>query len=282
MLDGIRWLFARGSKIYGNCTKPLSYLLHWLRPNRRFTLPRESEPLLRRPGTHRIPKVIWQTNYTGKVTIAVYFNYLCNRWLSPTYAYRFMDTAERAAFIAEHFPGEVHEAYSRLQIGAAQADLWRMLVLYRFGGVYLDIDAHAAWPLGLAIAPDCDELFIEHRGGELSNYFIASVPGNPHLEAVIGTILRNIARAATNNVFELTGPATVNEALRGRDVRTTPYSITCYQGSFTNEYFQYVDHPQGKWVRVQDTVAAVRSETEARTASEVRAASEARADRQGP
>jgi mannosyltransferase OCH1-like enzyme len=62
-------------------------------------------------------------------------------------------------------------------------------VLYRFGGVYLDIDAHAAWPLGLAIDPDLDELYVLHRGGKLSNYFIASVQENPNLALVIDAVL---------------------------------------------------------------------------------------------
>ncbi|MBX9830083.1 MAG: mannosyltransferase [Xanthobacteraceae bacterium] len=259
MLGSVRWLFARGTKIYGNCTKVLSYSFHLMWPRKRFSLPHHSAPLLSRPGRHRIPKVIWQTNYSDRVTIAVYFNYLCNRWLSPTYAYRFMDTGERAAFIKANFPAEVFESYSKLQIGAAQADLWRVLVLYRLGGVYLDIDAHAAWPLGFAIKPDREELFIEHRDGELSNYFMASVPGNPRLELVIKSMLDNINRAASDNVFELTGPAVLNRALHGLNVATTPYRLTCYQGSFTNEFFQYVDHPQGKWVHAQEKISAVRN-----------------------
>jgi mannosyltransferase OCH1-like enzyme len=259
MLSGVRWLFARGTKIYGNCTKVLSYSFHFILPRKRFQLPHSSAPLLSRQSRHRIPKVIWQTNYVDRVTIAVYFNYLCNRWLSPTYAYRFMGTNDRAAFIKAYFPADVFEAYSKLQIGAAQADLWRVLVLYHSGGVYLDIDAHAAWPLGFTIGPDRDELFIEHREGELSNYFMASAPGNPHLELVIKAMLANINRAASNNVFELTGPAVLNSALRGLNVPSTPYRLTCYQGSFTNEFFQYVDHPQGKWVHVQDKISAVRN-----------------------
>lgn len=258
MLNGVRWLFARGTKIYGNCTKVLSYCCHLMWPRKRFKLPHDSPPLLSRRSRHRIPKIIWQTNYSDRVTLAVYFNYLCNRWLSPTYAYRFMDTGERAAFIKANFPADVSDAYSKLQIGAAQADLWRVLVLHRFGGVYLDIDAHAAWPLGFSIATDSDELFIEHRGGELSNYLMASVPGNPHLERVIKAILSNIDDAASDNVFELTGPAVLNRALKGLRVATAPYRSTCYQGSFTNEFFQYVDHPQGKWVHAQDKISAVR------------------------
>lgn len=259
MLNSVRWLFARGTKIYGNCTKVLSYSFYLISPRKRFQLPHNSAPLLSRRSRHRIPKVIWQTNYSDRVTLAVYFNYLCNRWLSPTYAYRFMDTRERAAFVKTNFAPDVFESYSKLQLGAAQADLWRVLVLYRFGGVYLDIDAHAAWPLGFAIGPDREELFIEHREGELSNYFMASAPGNPHLELVIKTMLANINRATSNNVFELTGPAVLNGALQGLNVPSAPYRLTCYQGSFTNEFFQYVDHPQGKWVHVQDRISAVRN-----------------------
>jgi mannosyltransferase OCH1-like enzyme len=255
----LRWLFARGTKIFGNATKLISWTLHLLNPHLRFSIPHVSGPLLGRPPKHKIPKVIWQTNYTDRVTIAVYFNYLCNRWLSPTYSYRFMGTAERARFINEQFPGRIAEAYAKLQIGAAQADLWRLLVLYRSGGVYLDIDAHVAWPLGLAIDPGLDELYILHRGGTLSNYFIASVPDNPNLALAIDAVLKNIDNPTTNNIFELTGPAVLQEALGSASVPTAPYQATCYQGSFTNEFFQYVDHPQGKWVRIQSDVSAIKS-----------------------
>jgi mannosyltransferase OCH1-like enzyme len=258
-VTGLRWLFARGTKIFGNSTKLVSWALHLLNPRLRFSIPHTADPIFSRPHKHKIPKVIWQTNYTDRVTIAVYFNYLCNRWLSPTYSYRFMDTAERARFIDEQFPGRVAEAYAKLQIGAAQADLWRLLVLHRFGGVYLDIDAHAAWPLGLVIDPGLDELYVLHRGGKLSNYFIASVQNNPNLALVIDAVLKNIDCPTTNNVFELTGPVVLQAALGNASVPTTPYQTTCFQGSFTNEFFQYVDHPQGKWVRAQREIRAIKS-----------------------
>ena len=72
-------------------------------------------------------------------------------------------------------------------------------------------------------------------------------------------MLSNINQAASDNVFELTGPGVLNRALGRLNVATTPYRLTCYQGSFTNEFFQYVDHPQGKWVHVQAKIPAVRN-----------------------
>ena len=255
MAIALRSLGARLTKIFGNGTKPISYLFHLLWPHKRFKLPRAANPLLPLPGNHRIPRVLWQTNYTDRVTLAVYLNYLFNRLLSPTYAYRFMDTAERSAFVQRHCSSEIFEAYSKLQVGAAQADLWRLLVLREHGGVYLDIDAHLAWPLGRMIGVESTELYVTHRGGELSNYFIASEPRNPRLDLVVDRILENISGRSSNNVFELTGPSVLQRALSGQDVPTTYYAQTCFQGSFTNEFFQYVDHPDGKWSDVQNRMS---------------------------
>src|SRR5262249_20212385 len=180
-----------------------------------------------------------------------------NRFMAPSFEYRFMDTEERLDFIRRHFPGDILDCYLKLQIGASQADFWRVLVLREFGGVYLDIDAHLAWPLGFTIKPEDQELFVEHRGGELSNYFMASVPGNPRLDRIVNVIMTNVRTRASNNVFELTGPSAVQRALRGQRVARANYRRTCYQGSFTNEFFQYVDHPQGKWNKAQNKVAAI-------------------------
>jgi mannosyltransferase OCH1-like enzyme len=257
---------TRFTKIYGNCSKPFSYLFYLAWPEKRFSIPHSSGPLLNLRSRHRIPKIIWQTNYTDRVTIAVYLNYLFNRLMGPSFEYRFMDSAERLAFIRKHCAPEILECYSKLQIGASQADLWRVLVLREFGGVYLDIDAHLAWPLGFTLESAGEELFVEHRGGELSNYFMASVRGNPRLGLIIDTILDNVRANSSNNVFELTGPSAVQRALRGHPVATAHYRRTCYQGSFTNEFFQYVDHPQGKWNKAQDKIAAiVTGQPEART-----------------
>ena len=91
MMMVVRYLAARVAKLLGNLLKVLCYPFHFLFPNARFSLPHRSQPMLAGNSAHRIPKVIWQTNYTDRVTLAVYLNYLFNRCLSPTYAYRFMD-----------------------------------------------------------------------------------------------------------------------------------------------------------------------------------------------
>jgi hypothetical protein len=53
--------------------------------------------------------------------------------------YYLYNDADCRAFIRSEFPPDVVAAYDRLIPTAFKADLWRYCVLYKFGGVYLDI-----------------------------------------------------------------------------------------------------------------------------------------------
>ncbi|HSH47582.1 MAG TPA: glycosyltransferase [Halomonas sp.] len=252
---------SRLIKLVANITKLLSYLFHWVLPSKRFTLPERAAPLLESNRPSRIPRVIWQTNFTNRVTLPVYLNYLFNRLMAPRFEYRFMVTEARRDFIAEHYP-EILPHYERLQIGAAQADLWRLLVLHKFGGVYLDIDAHQIWPLGRVVGHDREELYVTTRRGKLSNYFIASRPSNPNLEALAQQIVENIEQGSHANVFDITGPGVFNKLMDITQVPTISYRYAVNQGNFTNVHFQYIDKPEGKWHQQQKITPVIKSATD--------------------
>lgn len=252
---------SRIIKLSANLTKMLSYPFHWVFANKRFTLPKQAAPLLNRTTPSHIPRIIWQTNFTNRVTLPVYLNYLFNRLMAPSFEYQFMITEARRDFIAEHYP-EILPHYERLQIGAAQADLWRLLVLHKFGGVYLDIDAHQIWPLERVLGPKREELYVTTRRGELSNYFIASKPGNPNLQRLIERVVVNIKENTLRNVFHITGPGVFIELLDQGCVPTVSYRHAVNQGSFTNEHFQYIDKPQGKWNKEQRHTLVISPEQE--------------------
>ncbi|MBS0535300.1 MAG: hypothetical protein JSR72_14675 [Proteobacteria bacterium] len=251
-----RFASARVIKLVGNALKGPFYVFHFFMPSKRFVIPARARPLMRAGRSSRIPRIVWQTNYTGLVTLPVYLNYLFNRLLCPGYEFRFFDDVSMDQFVASEFPGRITDLYAKLQVGAARADLWRVLVLQRHGGVYLDIDSHLVWPLSAVVPDDADEMFLQHKGG-LGNYFIASAPNSQNLQSVIDTIVERIEKAETNNIFDLTGPGALDHALRRRSVRRTGYRLTCYQGTFTNEFFQYADSTVGKWTKAQLRMAVV-------------------------
>ncbi|RDB41841.1 glycosyl transferase [Halomonas sp. DQ26W] len=250
--------FARVVKLLANVTKMAAYPFHYFFPSKRFTIPERAAPWWKSSRPAKVPRIIWQTNFTDKATLPVYLNYLFNRLMAPSFEYRFMITEARAAFIRENFSPAIYDAFSRLQVGAAQADFWRVLVLQKHGGVYMDIDGHAVWPLARIVKPEMDELFVTTRRGDISNYFIASKPDNPHLQKVIEAIYTNIESDEKKGIFNLTGPTVFNEVLPRDEIPTASYRYTCNQGNFTNEYFQYIDKPQGKWTKEQYKVDVVR------------------------
>lgn len=240
-------------KFFGNITKPFAYIFHFFFPKKRFIIPEQSKAIFPSKKTSKIPKIIWQTNFTNRVSLPVYLNYLFNRLMSLSYEYRYVSTEARLAYIESTMPKEITSAYKMLVNGASQADLWRLLVLNNEGGVYMDIDAHLVWPLSKILKPEDNEIFLLNKQ-HYTNYFIASKKGNPLLEEAIRIIVDNINnKKVEGGVYSLTGPTALNVALANKTFNHRYYRSTCVQGSFTNEYFQYIDRPRGKWTHMKNS-----------------------------
>lgn len=188
----VRLASTRVVQAVGNLLKPLFQLHRLLRPRKRYRIPALWPPLLRARAPRRIPRIVWLTNYTHDVTLSIYVNYLFNRLIAPTHEFGLCDDGQCEAFIREHYP-ELTETYLSLTIGAAKADLWRILVLRTYGGLYLDVDAALSWPPEYLLSSDQSELFVRAKDGKLTNYFLAAEPGHPTLATVTGKIVDNIA-----------------------------------------------------------------------------------------
>ena len=198
-----------------------------------------------------VSKIIWQTNYTNKVSLPIKAAWCWNRLLSRSYQYFFHSTEDRLAFVEQNFPGKPTELYNRLTIGAAQADLWRLMVLYKHGGVYMDIDSHLVWPLNRFIEDGTSEIFLRYKSKDATNYFIASAPSNPNIKALLVEVLYRIENSQSNNVYEITGPSVFQDILANKSHTWRLAQHTCLQGNFSNKFFQYLDKPQGCWTQEQ-------------------------------
>ena len=240
----------RLSKLLGNISKVfLSYPFHFLFPKKRFIIPVYSKAFFK-GKSQKIQKNIWQTNYSNKVSLSIYLNYLFNRLMSLSYNYHYVSTEDRLTFIKKTADVNTIQAYERLNDGAAQADLWRLLILRHHGGIYMDIDAHLIFPLSGIIKSKDKELFIlKGTNNAHTNYFIAAEKNHPILSKATEIILDNINSDKIIGVFSLTGPVPFSNAIALNDypVNNQSYRYVCVQGSFTNEHFQYIDKPRGKW-----------------------------------
>ena len=245
-------------KLFGNLCKVLCYLGYQIFPTSRFTLPKYAAPWIGSTQENSgIPKIVWQTNFTNRCTLPVYLNFLFNRLMTPSWQYNYVSTEERAVFIKKHADEATYQAYLKLTDGAAQADLWRLVVLYVHGGVYLDIDATLIWPLSLTLKRYHESLFIRvKKNTEITNYFLATKPGTELYRQLIATVVKNINNYKGEGVYHTTGPGTFPSIVEKYNSPCLDRKLVCIQAGFTNEYFQYMDKPRGKWIH-QDPNALV-------------------------
>ena len=215
-------------------------------PKARFNIPATSKPLWKDGRARMVTGVLWQTNYSDSVTLPVYVNYLWNRLMSPTFEYRFCSDDECKDFVQKYYPGDIADAYSKLQVGAARADFWRVLVWLKEGGIYVDIDAAICWPPELLLVDEQSELLILKDVG-ITNYFMASAPGNLLMKQIADRILLNIQENKLKSVFDMTGPTVVDAIANREGISIEHARLVCRQGQFTSKRFQYADKVRGHW-----------------------------------
>ncbi|WP_375752234.1 glycosyltransferase family 32 protein [Vibrio sp. HN007] len=236
-------------RLTGNLFKVLAYPVHWLMPKKRFVIPEYSQAKVVASKPSRIPRTIWQTNYSNKVTFPVYMNYLFNRLMSLEYDYRYVGDDEAAAYIKEHTSEQAYQAYLKLNDGAAKADFWRLVTLNTDGGIYLDMDASLVRPLKKLIETEDDALYVSlKKNNHVTNFFLASAPNNADYAIAIDKMVDNIEnKRVEEGVYFLTGPGVLTEILEGKEYKSVERKFVCIQGAFTNEHFQYLDKPNSKW-----------------------------------
>jgi mannosyltransferase OCH1-like enzyme len=112
------------------------------------TIPISLPPRISSVTHQKIPRIIHQTFKTNVVTDIFYQNAKSFIDLNPEYQYEFYDD-ERVKRFIENFDctefsfnrDTLIKAYNDIKPGAGKADIFRYLIIYEYGGVYVDIDA---------------------------------------------------------------------------------------------------------------------------------------------
>lgn len=88
--------------------------------------------------TGQIPKIIFQTHKKIELIPDYYIENL--KTLNKDWEYRFFDNQDAKTFLREEFGKEFDDKFDYFKSGPHKADLWRVCVLYKYGGCYLDAD----------------------------------------------------------------------------------------------------------------------------------------------
>ena len=190
-----------------------------------------------------IEKNIFQTWHTKTLPSIIQKKIQIFRDINPEYQYHLCLDSDMDAFVNEHFPGEISECYNRLNIIVAKADFWRYLVLYKYGGIYLDIDSCINCPLS-SIITDTDSAVItaENNPGMFVQWMLCFQSGHPILKRTIDLIVRNIQTPRfPNDIHRMTGPTVYSEAINDCFVRMYGHHIPQRISPDTNHALETIE-----------------------------------------
>jgi hypothetical protein len=169
---------------------------------------------------------------------------------NPGWEHRLYRNADVEEFVSENFGSKMLNLYLGIEAdyGAARADFFRYLLMYKVGGAYLDIKSGLERPLD-EIAEDCRGYALSHWGqfdgqedwgrhanlrampeGEFQQWHIVAVPGHRFLRAVLEAVVTNLAEyrvwrhgVGRDAVLAMTGPIAytlaISPLLEGDDYR---------------------------------------------------------------
>lgn len=181
----------------------------------------------------KIPKKIFQL-IADKKNISPDFqkNIDFLQTINPDWQYTLYDDNDIIGYLNTYFPDKL-KYYLRInsKYGAARADLFRYLLMYREGGVYLDIKSAITLPLSKVLLPD-DEFILSYwdlpikskllgnEMGEFQQWHIITVPEHPFLKNVIDKVLNNINTYSVQKfgvgkegVLKVTGPVVYSNVI---------------------------------------------------------------------
>jgi len=214
-----------------------------------------------------IPKLIHQTFHAPPWPVAIQANIAALIENNPGWIHKFYDDDDVAEFIECEFGGRMLSYYQRInrKYGAARADFFRYLVIYRHGGVYLDIKSTATAPLSSVLRKD-DSFILsnwrnklneefegwgQHReleefdAGEFQQWFLAAAPGHPFLKAVVEMVCYNIDHyiaeihgVGAAGTLRTTGPIPYTKAIASQ-IDKHPYRLVDLQNELSVHYSLY-------------------------------------------
>ena len=204
----------------------IEYSSHYTLPNNLINFTQFDEMYnthsLYKHKSKRIPKFIFRSSHflLTKIPIVIYDHLYTLCMTNPDYLVIYFDDTDCYNFIQKYFP-EYIIYYNSLKPTAFKSDLWRLLLLYKYGGIYSDIGHVYLTPITHIIQPN-DELVVIFDNGILSdttkfaihNAFMAAFPKHPIILYIIKYIVNNIKNQSYGeNYLDITGPMAVGRAL---------------------------------------------------------------------
>jgi mannosyltransferase OCH1-like enzyme len=161
---------------------------------------------------HEIPFFIENTDIYSPRTVSNVPLVIYESWHSNRVPVKMKDTIYKLIKMNPEFDYYLYSDKTSLKPGAYKSDLWRYCILYKKGGVYLDIKYYSLVPL-INIIRENSLIFVKdilsscptHRG--IYNAFMVSPPNNNIFKICIDDIVNSCKfKLYKVNCLDITGP----------------------------------------------------------------------------
>ncbi len=163
-------------------------------------------------GARRIPRCLHQ--FWDRADVPGDVVELMRTWsdTNPTWRYRCFDLEAATRWLAAYSGPRVQRAFRTARQVAHKADLFRLAVLWREGGVYADADDRCMSALDDATAM-AEMLLWQEPMGTVGNNFIAAAPRHPVIGAALRQAVAATLRGDAESIWVSTGPGVLTRAL---------------------------------------------------------------------
>jgi len=156
-------------------------------------VPHHVFPVAISTGIPLIPRNLFYTVKSRRLRQATCQNIANAIILNPEYHVFIYDDEEVDQLVSQQFNDSLSFAlFNAVGIGAMRADIWRYLVVYKFGGVYLDIDSELLKPLKEIIPLGVSMVSTSMPDSLASQWALMYAKSHPILKLAIGISLSNL------------------------------------------------------------------------------------------
>lgn len=154
-----------------------------------------------------IPLNIFQTWHTKNLPPKMFEVVNIIKQTNPAFKHFLFDDNDCRNFIKFNYDEKVLNAYDSLIPGAYKADLWRYCILYKLGGIYLDIKYYPLNGFKFINLTEKEHFVLDADKVGIYNALMVCLPGNKKLEKAINKIINNVKyKYYGTSALEPTGP----------------------------------------------------------------------------
>ena len=154
-----------------------------------------------------IPKIIHQTYKNNNLPELFQFSQFIIKKLHPDFEYKFYTDKDMYYFIKNEF-SQYYNAFKQLPKKIMQIDMFRYFLMYKYGGIYADMDYRFFKKFDLLNYKVVIPISM-NKPACLSNCIFASEPAHPFWKTLMDTLFtidRTIQYKSKNDIFNSTGP----------------------------------------------------------------------------